>query len=292
MNYPEQLKTFQKNHDFFIGIDSDGCAFPTMELKHKECFIPNIIKYWGLQTISKEAREAAEFVNLYSVHRGMNRFPALVLTIELLNKRKDIQESGIKLPDMTEVQKFIDSDKPTSNAGLAEYLKTNSHPDLENLLKWSESVNASIADMVHGVSPFPHVKDSLEKVSQKADIMVVSSTPVEALNKEWSEHSIAQYVQLISGQEMGTKKEHLKIGASGKYKPSHILMIGDAPGDHKSAQSIKALFFPIKPGHETESWKLFYEEAADKFFNEEYDGAYQERLLKEFYALLPETPNW
>ena len=26
-----------------VGIDSDGCAFDTMEVKHKECFIPNTI---------------------------------------------------------------------------------------------------------------------------------------------------------------------------------------------------------------------------------------------------------
>ena len=34
--------------EFFVGVDSDGCAFDTMELKHKECFIPNTIKYYNL----------------------------------------------------------------------------------------------------------------------------------------------------------------------------------------------------------------------------------------------------
>ena len=42
------LRDFRKTQDFFIGIDSDGCAFDTMEVKHKECFIPNIIKYFEL----------------------------------------------------------------------------------------------------------------------------------------------------------------------------------------------------------------------------------------------------
>src|SRR5262249_9024382 len=75
---------FVKACDFFVGIDSDGCAFDTMEVKHKECFIPNIIKSYKLAAISKFVREVAEFVNLYSVHRGINRFPGLVLTIDLL----------------------------------------------------------------------------------------------------------------------------------------------------------------------------------------------------------------
>ena len=84
-------------HDFFVGIDSDGCAFDSMELKHKECFIPNIINYYNLQAISKYAREAAEFVNLYSKSRGINRFPALIETLDWLARRPEVAARGIKI---------------------------------------------------------------------------------------------------------------------------------------------------------------------------------------------------
>ncbi len=30
------LREFRKTQEFFVGIDSDGCAFDTMEVKHKE----------------------------------------------------------------------------------------------------------------------------------------------------------------------------------------------------------------------------------------------------------------
>ena len=83
----QPLKEFQPRHGFFVGIDSDGCAFDTMEIKHKECFAPNIIKHWDLQAVSKFAREAAEFVNLYSKWRGINRWPALVMGFDLLRER-------------------------------------------------------------------------------------------------------------------------------------------------------------------------------------------------------------
>src|SRR5205085_10471008 len=46
-------------HDFLVGIDSDGCVFDSMEIKYKECFIPNFINHYGLQGVSKFAREAA-----------------------------------------------------------------------------------------------------------------------------------------------------------------------------------------------------------------------------------------
>ncbi len=93
MSSQDALKNMQPEREFFVGIDSDGCAFPTMELKHKECFIPNIVKYFSLQSISKYAREAAEFVNLYSRWRGINRFPALLMVMELLAERSEVQRS-------------------------------------------------------------------------------------------------------------------------------------------------------------------------------------------------------
>ena len=62
--FTQPLIDLQPSTDFLVGIDSDGCVFDSMEIKHKECFIPNIIKFWGLQAVSKYAREAAEFVNL------------------------------------------------------------------------------------------------------------------------------------------------------------------------------------------------------------------------------------
>ncbi len=62
-NYPKAAQPpvdLEPRHEFFIGIDSNGCAFDTMEIKHRGCFIPNIIEHWGLQPVCKGAREAAE----------------------------------------------------------------------------------------------------------------------------------------------------------------------------------------------------------------------------------------
>ncbi len=92
------LREFQKCNEFFVGIDSDGCAFDTMEVKHKECFIPNIIKYYNLAAVSKYAREAAEFINLYSQWRGINRFPALILSFDLLIERPEVVRRHHPIP--------------------------------------------------------------------------------------------------------------------------------------------------------------------------------------------------
>ena len=67
------LENFVPKHSFLVCIDSDGCAFDVMEVKHKECFCPATVNDWDLQAVSRYAREAWEFVNLYSVYRGRGK---------------------------------------------------------------------------------------------------------------------------------------------------------------------------------------------------------------------------
>jgi len=286
------LREMQPQHAFFVGIDSDGCAFDTMEIKHKECFIPNIIRYWGLQPVSKYAREAAEFVNLYSKWRGINRWPALIMTFELLRERPEVQQRHAVIPQGTKIQEFIKSGLPLGNPALKELVQKTGDAELTQALAWSEAVNRTIEEMVKGVPPFPYVQESLEALAKVADIIVVSATPGEALVREWQEHDIAPYARVIAGQEMGSKKEHLQYAAKGKYPPGHILMIGDALGDLQAAQANGALFFPINPGDEDKSWERFYKEGMAKFLAGEFAGAYEAALIAEFEKLLPEVPPW
>ena len=286
------LVDLQPTAAFFVGIDSDGCAFDTMEIKHKECFCPNTVKYWDLQAVSKYAREAVEFVNLYSKWRGINRWPALVMSFDLLRERPEVQARAAHITEANRLREFIASGMPLSNDGLKAYLVANPDPELETALAWTVAVNASIADMVHGVPPFPFVRESLEMMRGEADIVVVSATPTEALNREWQEHDIARHARVIAGQEMGTKQQHLALAARGKYPAGHILMIGDAPGDMEAARANGALFFPINPGFEDASWKRYYYEGFQRFLAGTYAGEYEAALIAEFERLLPETPPW
>jgi phosphoglycolate phosphatase-like HAD superfamily hydrolase len=287
------LAELQPQHGFFVGIDSDGCAFDTMELKHKECFAPNIIKHWGLQAVSKYAREAAEFVNLYSKWRGINRWPALVMVFDLLRERPQVQARNVDPPQAPHIRAFIaDEAYPKSNDGLAAYMADHPHPELDRAWAWTTGVNESVTDMVHGVAPFPFVRRSLQFLADKADMIVVSATPSEALTREWGEHEIARYMRLIAGQEQGKKALHLKLAAGAKYPAGHVLMIGDAPGDMAAAKTNGALFFPINPGQEEASWQRFYQEAVHKFLTGDYADAYESKLIQEFEALLPDVPPW
>ncbi len=92
------LCAFERTQRFFVGVDSDGCAFDSMEVKHKECFIPQFVRFYHLAAVSKFAREVAEFVNLYSKWRGVNRFPGYLKTLEILAERPEVARRGFDVP--------------------------------------------------------------------------------------------------------------------------------------------------------------------------------------------------
>jgi phosphoglycolate phosphatase-like HAD superfamily hydrolase len=180
------------------------------------------------------------------------------------------------------VRAFIASGRALSNDVLAELVAESGDAELAKGLAWSRAVNATIAEMVHGVPPFPYVRESLTQWGEPADMSVGAQTPVEALVREWQEHSLDGLVRYIAGQEMGTKTEHLALASQGRYADDHKLMIGDAPGDLKAARANKALFFPINPGHEEASWEQFYNEGLPRFLEGSYAGEYEAGLIAAF----------
>ncbi|MBN1797669.1 MAG: HAD family hydrolase [Spirochaetales bacterium] len=288
----QELVAFKPQKEFFIGIDSDGCAFDTMEIKHKECFGPLAVDFFGLQKIAEYAKETWNFVNLYSKTRGCNRFLGLIYTIELLKKRREVSDRRVDMPDLEPLIEWTKKETKLGNAALKNYAQKVTDPIITTALNWSLAVNRCISETVHNIPPFDFVEESLRKLSKKADAVVVSSAPMEALQREWRGNGIDKYMRFLAGQEYGTKTEHVRLAACGKYAPQKMLIIGDAPGDLKAAQNCEALFYPILPGQEQASWENFYKAAADKFFNGTYAGEYENKLLQKFDACLPAALPW
>jgi phosphoglycolate phosphatase-like HAD superfamily hydrolase len=287
------LKNLQPNFKFLVVVDSDGCAFDSMEIKHKECFIPNFIKHFGLQSVSKYARETAEFVNLYSKWRGANRFISYLVTLDLLKDRPEVMALNAKIPQILGLRNWVKRETKLGHPTLSAEVKKTGDPDLKRALDWSISVNKSVQEIAMHIPPFPFVRESLERVSQWADIMVCSVTRDDELVREWEGAQLAKYVSFIGGQEIGSKVEMIDMAISGgKYQKENAIMLGDAPGDKKAAEKNGIHFFPIKPSQEEMSWDFFYKEAAERFYLGRYAGDYESKLIAEFDALLPETPPW
>ena len=297
-DYAKPLKDLKPTKKFLVAIDSDGCAFDAMGIKQRECFCPWMIGCFGLQPVAEAARECKDFADLFSKTRGANRHKTLVrILTELLPSHPKVKEYSFKVPQFEYYYKWVnDPNSLLSNDGLKQAIAKAANPqekaELEIALDWSKKVNQAIADIVKNVPPFKYVRESLEKIIPKADIIVCSATPTEALEREWAEHGIAKYAKVIAGQEMGSKADHLEIVSNGKYDKDKVLMVGDALGDMKAAQKNKVLFFPVNPGSEVASWKKFHDEAFDKFIAGKYAGPYEKKLIEEFDACLPENPPW
>jgi phosphoglycolate phosphatase-like HAD superfamily hydrolase len=290
-----KLKQFVPQKKFFVGVDSDGCAFNSMEVKHNDCFSVSVVRDFGLAVVSRQVHEAWDFVNLYSQTRGCNRFKALLAVMDLLSAMPRVKSAGVQIPELKHLRDWVKNDTQLANARLKELCESATgerKEELQRIFAWSKNVNRFVEETVHALPPFPGVSESLIRLGEQADVMVVSATPAEALEREWAEHGIDRYVALIAGQEMGSKTEHLTLAAKGKYPGDQILMIGDAPGDLKAARDVGALFFPINPGAEERSWALLLSEGIERFFDKRYAGDYEKQLIDAFMKLLPAEPPW
>ena len=295
--FPQSLQAFSPSKDFLVCVDSDGCVFDTMGIKQRECFCPWMIAYFDLQPVAEAARECKVFADLFSKTRGANRHVTIkrILT-ELLPHHPEVKVRNFQVPEYPHYFAWVDDPESLlSNEGLRRAINrtetAKARAELAHVLAWSERVNWSVSEIVKGIPPFRNARDCLHRLSERADVVVVSATPIEALKREWSEHGIAPLARLICGQEQGTKTEHIRKTAK-HYPADRVLMIGDAPGDLNAARVNNALFYPIVPGEEDASWEAFHHEGFARFLEGNYAGGYEAHLLERFERALPEDPPW
>ena len=288
----DDLRQLTPLHDSFVGVDSDGCMFDTMTVKQREHFHPLIIKHWHLESCAEALVTCADFSSLISKFRGSNRFPALLRTLQWFREYPGVAESGVELPKLDALRAYVNSGVPLGNPTLKAAVEKTNDPELRRVLEWSLEINRDIDQKMRPVPPFREAVATLELLHRKSDVVVISQTPEAALFKEWTLHGLTGKITRIAGQEVGTKAEQIRFAAEGKYDPSRIIMVGDALGDRLSAQEAGALFYPIMPGAEEESWKRFREEAYPLFLEGKYAGEYEDSVISRFEAALPSIPPW
>lgn len=267
---------YEKTQDFLVCVDSDGCAMDTMEIKHRECFAPEMIKTWNLQENEEYILNLWYDLNLYTQTRGINRFKGLAETFKI------ISEKGIKIEDLDSLLNWVDTTNELSNRSLKDQIEKTDSKSLKMALEWSLNVNEAIENLPKGDEPFENVKEGLEALSKIVDISVVSSANGEALNDEWNRNELVPYLRALLGQEAGTKQYCIAELKKKGYDSEKILMVGDAPGDLQAAKNNDVRFYPILVNKEGFSWERLVNEAVPKLMNGEFDEAYQNQLIEEF----------
>lgn len=278
--------TNPKPMPYFIGVDSDGTVFDSMEIKHKRVFQPIAIELWGLESIAPAYCSTCEAINLYSEWRGVNRFQGLALAFNRISETSELAREA--LTGREHLEDFIRSGGALSYEALASYNESRKHPFLSKVLDWSRRCDALYAEIMkdEGTPTFPRVSQILEKASGQSEVVVISSSSRVTLEKDWNEAGLLPFVTRIEGQEQGNKSRQLNSAVQEGRDSSKALMIGDALSDLAAAQDHGILFYPITPGAESASWERFEAEALERFYKGTYAGEYESSLLSDFHEAL------
>ena len=274
----KDLMTFNKTKEYLVCIDSDGCAIDSMNIKHVNCFGPRMVDEWELHAYADEILERWNYINLYSLTRGINRFKGLLKALT------EIDEKYTKIEGLSDLKAWVETTGELSNGSLLRAIEANPESvSLPKALSWSKRVNESIENLPKSeVVPFDMVKEALILAHERADIAIVSSANLGAIMDEWERYGLLDHVDLVLAQDAGSKAycigELLKKG----YDTANVVMCGDAPGDLDAARANGVFYYPIKVGHEGESWREFIDVGFGKLISGEYEGAYQEEKIDEF----------
>ncbi len=269
------LKEYNKNRDFIVCIDSDGCAMDTMNIKHIRCFGPCLVKEWGLEAWKEPVLERWNEINLFSGTRGINRFKGLALMLE------EADSKYCRIQGIDKLSDWAVNAPELSNAALENM--TDDDEIFRKALSWSRAVNNSIKELpLQEIKPFEGVTKAFELIHKSFDIAVVSSANPEAVRQEWERFALLDKVDVLCTQDAGSKAFCLEEICKKGYDVDKILMCGDAPGDKIAAEKSGVLFYPILVGHEEASWEKLSFEALGIFERGEYRGAYQQMLDKCF----------
>ncbi|MEG1480069.1 MAG: HAD hydrolase-like protein [Kiritimatiellia bacterium] len=276
----------------FVGLDSDGCVVDTMAAKQHGFLQPMLVKSFGLEAMADVYCACADFVNLYSVTRGITRFKSMLLNFECFNRHPAVIAADFPRLPTEALRAFTESGLPMGDAALVQWLETHRSSSLEKLLEWSRAVNRAILDSGVTFPAYEGAREALKRMWKRSDTGVVSQSPERVLEQDWGSQQLLPYVGQIAGQELGDKVHQLTVLTEGKYLRERVLMIGDAPGDLAAAKAFGCRFYPILPGREEASWARFNETIYDAFYEERYTYEQEAICVAEFERVLPSVPPW
>jgi len=298
----QQIRAWKREHDFAVCIDTDGCVLDNMWAKQLLVFQALFMDIFALRPAEMHFRIHAEHHNLWGKTRGCDRYLAVQHTLDSL--LDDPQAAGsVSMDYVREVKESVDgyiawvaeSDgaRAFGTPSLIAYHEAHGRDfHITRLLAWSEAVNRSFRYFTLSMPPFDGVRETLEWLAPRADIMVVSATPYCDLIEWWRGQDLTQHLHAIAGKEMGKKADHIRLlMESGGYAAEQVIMVGDGGGDLKAARANGAAFLPTPAGRETEAWRDARETFA-AFMAGEYCGAAEDALVAEFEDILQAEGPW
>ncbi|TWS95369.1 HAD family hydrolase [Streptococcus sp. sy018] len=257
--------------DYIFCVDSDGCVMDTMTYKHQLFFGPVAADIFEIADRESFLAEWNK-VNLYSKTRGINRFVGLLTCLKI---------AGVA--DIDRLEDWVRTTKSLSNESLEDTLKVNPSDDLRKTLDWSVQVNKLIKTYEGPVLSFEGAKETLEFLKSKGKVFVVSSANKGAVQEEWENQGLLEFVDDLYCQDRGKKEDVLAQLVQNSSEATSILMIGDSPGDLQAAKQNRVCFYPILVGQETLSWENLNKTYIQYFLNNQWNQDVETDLSNQFW---------
>jgi len=266
---------------YLIGVDSDGTAFDSMGRKHLEAFIPAALEIWPMSdTVAIRFTELEKKVNLFSELRGINRFPGLLEVFERLAAEQPAEVA--RMIELEPLRAYIEGERVYSPNTLQAWMEKHPSSELEHVLAWSKRADVLFEQSCQGLEPFTGVRETLRDAAMAANVAVISSAAKAGLEKDWTAGGLMPYVTCLMSQEDGSKAEQLRKAAAACGGRVCALMLGDTQSDCDEAHAAGAMFYPIIPGAEEDSWKNFRKNTLPMFLS----GMYSQEEEQTYIAAL------
>lgn len=276
----------------FVGLDSDGCVVDTMAAKQHGFLQPLMVEALGLEPLREVYCACADFVNLYSETRGITRFRAIYLNLQLFNRHPARVASGFPEVPVEDLRAFVESGLPLSGETLERWITAHPSPVLEKILAWSRRVNEAILTSGVEFPAYAGAREALKRMAGRSATGIVSQSPEQVLRQDWGAQGLLEFVGQVAGQEVGDKVAQLTALTEGHFPRERVLMIGDALGDLKAARAFGCRFYPIVPGAEEASWETFNREVYEEFLAGRYTVDAEAARVRDFAAAMPALPPW
>lgn len=272
-----------------VALDSDGSVFPNMPLKF-ELMRDSILDHFELRGVATAAAEVIRFFNLESRWRGRHRFILLLRIMERLPDHPAVRAARLNIPDLAPLRRYLEQGGELSHEALEAAAAGDAV--LERVVAWSRDFSARLAELPP-TPPMPEAVAALRRLSQEAVWVVVSQAPREQLIREWTAAGLLGCVADVRGSEAGSKARQIRAAlADFGFSADRAMVVGDAAGDLDAARETGALFFPIRPGRESESWRRLLSDAWPAFRAGDRSAELWQREVAAFEAAWPSEPPW
>jgi len=273
-------------------LDSSGTVLDSMSARHSLAYFPAFAQSFFRGADPSALEEVWSFVALSSRSRSERRFRLLATAMRLAPRHPGIDSRYPREEEIAAaLDQWIASSTKVSVSALEEAMRDRSSSEaLVAAAIWSLDVDSRLS-VIPPPKAFSGVGEALRSLEGRARIVVAGEGQAAELERDWRRagllgSSMGLGEMVFVGEDGGGLEEIALAAGSGDG--SAVLVVGDSPADFEAARQTGAAFYPVRPGGESESWRLLSSDVFPAFLRGERIASEGARFMSAFSS----SPSW